>query len=351
MKEKYLLFKDGTKKRIIKECPTIVNDKRWACYTREYVTSDGTVYKLFYSMTEGDHWCERCVSDLGGEEYYVYCKNIDEVVEEDDCAFTSNFALPEYCVMEGKKCCHCHCEVAGYCQARTSDPVDVFKALNKRIENLLAENNDQELGLSELSQKVYELEKENEKLKAENKSLDKRNTNLNVEVLEKQEQIRKLEKDNYIANDNLTAIAAENMKLRDENTKLKEKVDVYNKEVKQWLNGFYGQPLQPLYCCAGARSGGKTLFTENDKLKKELEYYKGRCANQKTELMEHQKYIKKVVSDRNDYKQALRILGSNVFTYNVYRSLDGSFAHRIDSTIKTEDEYQFVKDMINKARM
>lgn len=208
------------------------------------------------------------------------------------------------------------------------------------------------------------LEEENKRLKKEIEHLESKCGDQDKEIIELAEKVDKLEKDNYIVNDNFATIALENMKLCDENDelisknntleeenkKLKEKVDVYNKEVKQWLNGFYGQPLQPLYCCAGTRSGGKTLFTENVKLKKELAYYKERCENYKTELMENQKYIKKVVSDRNDYKQALRILGSNVFTYGVYKSLDGSFVHRIDSTIKTEDEYKFVKDVINKAR-
>lgn len=93
------------------------------------------------------------------------------------------------------------------------------KRLKKEIEHLESKCGDQEKEIIELIERVTELEAENTKLK---------------------EKVDKLEKDNCIANDNLTAIAAENMQLRDENTKLKEKVDTYNKEVKQWLNGFYG---------------------------------------------------------------------------------------------------------------
>ena len=221
------------------------------------------------------------------------------------------------------------------------------------------------------------LEEENKRLKKEIEHLEYKCEDQEKEIEDLissnnhlKEKISELEKDNYIANDNLTAMAAKNMKLRDENTKLEEKVDVYNKEVKQWLNGFYGQPLQPFYY-AGMRSGGKTLFAENDKLKKELAYYKERCDYQKSQLLKgasrindlereikelrgdnedlYQKYYRRG-NEMYDYKMALRILGSDVFTYKVYRSLDGSAIYRMDSTIRAEDQYQFVKDMINKAR-
>ena len=358
MKEKFLVFKDGHKERIIREGPYITEDPNHKyCDTCEYITDVGNVYKRVKpGVKQVSHptWYKRDILHIPGTEVWIGNVGVYKIEEED--------AKP-YCMLDGNICtyiCGATCPkcTGCYCNYRTYNANTIVEKMNKKIEHLEAKCGDQD--------------KEIEDLISSNNHLIEQAKTLNKEKDELKEKISELEKDNYIANDNLTAMAAKNMKLRDENTKLEEKVDVYNKEVKQWLNGFYGQPLQPFYY-AGMRSGGKTLFAENDKLKKELAYYKERCDYQKSQLLKgasrindlereikelrgdnedlYQKYYRRG-NEMYDYKMALRILGSDVSTYGVYRCFgDGGSVHRIDSTIKSEDEYKFVKDMMNKARM
>ena len=207
------------------------------------------------------------------------------------------------------------------------------------------------------------LEEENKRLKKEIEHLESKCGDQEKEIIELIERVNKLEKDNYIANDNLTAIAAENMQLRDENTKLKEKVDVYNKEVKQWLNGFYGQPLQPLYCCAGARSGGKTLFTENEKLKAKNKKLEEVVAEKNRKIAELEKANKSLYvsyykrgDEMYNYKKALALIDrgsvkhsgrgpSIVAAYGVYE------IYGFDFCTTDKNDYTFVVNMLRKARM